>query len=388
MNSRTAATFNGPTTSEDPWDDDVLRDPYPFYAELRDHGSAVWLERYDMVAIPRFHAARDTLLDWRTFSSASGVGVDAETNENAPRGVLMSDPPKHGTLRRILDRQLSPRRVRAEANRIEKIANKLLAPVVARTGIDAVTDLSQPYIEAVIGEITGIPAAERHHMAQRSKKAFATFGPTGPRQRSGFATAVEIVAHATRVADRVCPGSRGAELVAHGQADAIINYTWPGIDTAVNALSSVLYLLARHPEQWELLRADPSLVPAATAEALRVLAPIRHFTRLATTSTAIGDVTIPAGTRVMIMYGSANRDERRFPEPDVFDITRQQGRHLAFGQGVHHCVGATLARREVDTMLHALLKQVRSIELLCDPVWTRNTVTYGPEVLPVKFVTT
>lgn len=377
----------GPRSTIDPWSDEVLTDPFPTYTQLRNQAPAVWLERYGMVALPRFAEVQAALADWRTFSSASGVGADADTNASLPAGLLWSDPPEHTAFRRRIARQLSLRQTNAEAERIERIATELTEPLLARSEIEAVTDLAQPYGATVIGEFVGMPEQDHRHLPELSEQAFDIFGPAGARQRAGMTAFGTFVQQTTDLLPRLNPDTRGGELVAKGEPMSIINYTWPGIDTTVHAVSAALYLFARHPDQWELLRADPSLVPAATAEVLRMHSPVRYFTRRTTGPGDLGSTTVPPHTTILIMFGSANRDERRYPDPDRFDITRAPSHHLAFGYGVHHCVGANLARREINTLLEVLLRRVTRLDLLDEPTWTRNLSIHGLERLPITFTT-
>ncbi len=179
----------------------------------------------------------------------------------------------------------------------------------------------------------------------------------------------EIVERCMRLAGSgsLCPGRRGTELVEKGEPLMLISYTWPGVDTTVNAVASALYLFAKHPDQWDLLRSNRDLIPSAFAEVLRLHAPVHHFTRVATSDQDVDGVTVPAGTRVLMMYGSANRDERHYPDPDRFDITRNPVDQLSFGRGIHLCVGHNLAKMEGQTLLAELAERVTRDDIVLPP---------------------
>jgi cytochrome P450 len=182
------------------------------------------------------------------------------------------------------------------------------------------------------------------------------------------------------------PGCRAAELVEGGQSLSIISYTWPGVDTTVNAVASAVYLFAEHPDQWDLLRLDRTLIPSAFNEVLRLHPPVHHFTRVATSDQDIGGVALPAATRVLVMYGSANRDERHYPDPDRFDITRNPIDQLAFGRGIHLCVGHNLAKMEGHAIFAELAERVERFELTAEPEWMLNNTLHGLARLPVRAI--
>jgi cytochrome P450 len=173
-----------------------------------------------------------------------------------------------------------------------------------------------------------------------------------------------------------------------GAGLSVVSYTWPGIDTTVNALASAVLLFARHPDQWSALCADRSLIPSAFNEVLRLHAPVHFFTRVLTGNVDIEGVRLPAGTRVLMMYGSANRDERRFPDPDRFDIRRNPTAQLAFGRGPHLCVGINLARLEAHALFAALADRIARFELAAEPCWTINHTLHGPASAPMRAIPT
>jgi cytochrome P450 len=378
-------TFDGPRSSIDLWSDEVLSDPFEAYAELRGLGPAVWLDRYDIVAVTRFAEVRDTLSNWKAFSSASGTGIDPESNRGlANTGTLGTDPPEHTALRRRTAAELSHRHVDAQKERIRRIAETTIEPYLCGDAFDAVAGVSKPFVADVIGELVGLPAQVVADLPDKAATAFDLFGPTHDRRRAGIQAFEEILGRAvelTASADWPSPPTGPGDEI-----DRLTSYMFPGVDTTVQAVSSALYCFARWPDQWALLRENPSLISSAIAEVLRLHSPVRFFTRLCTTSVKVGSATIGPDTRVLVMYGSANRDERRFDDPDVFRITRPAQQHLAFGHGPHRCEGANLAQVELATFLEVLLRQVARITMHEPPTWGAGFAIHGLERLQVSFV--
>ena len=170
-----------PTSDVDLWDDAILADPYPAYRALRDLGPVVWLERPGLLALPRFDVVRSVLTSWHRFSSASGVGIDEQTNAAQPESVIKSDPPEHDEHRRLLAAQLSIASLASAAGDIERAADALIATLVARGSFDAVADLARPYSLNVVGDLIGLPADGREQLPHLAEQAFNVFGPANER---------------------------------------------------------------------------------------------------------------------------------------------------------------------------------------------------------------
>jgi len=374
--------------------DATLHDPFPAYAELREHGPAVWMSAHDLWAIPRYAAAREVLSDWRTFSSATGVGLNPQINEIAGGSVLISDPPLHDDLRRVLSSRLAPRALKGLLADMQRQADDLVASVVARGTFDAVADLAVAFPMAVVVDLIGFPDEAREHLMDWAEGVFNTFGPDNARMQDGFTRTQEMYEYlaASATPDRVKPGSFAAtiyEAVDAGKIDAagglqlLAAYGSAGMDTTVNSISAAVTLLAQHPDQWAALRADPSLVNSAYEEVLRLEAPVQGFGRATTRDYQFGDVTVPAASQVFVLLASANRDSAHYDDPERFDIRRKALDHLAFGLGTHTCAGQGLARMEARCILTALVNQVETVELSGTPIRRLNNVVRGWESVPV-----
>ena len=287
-----------PSTDIDPWADEVLADPYPTYRTLRDLGPVVWLNRYAMAAFPRFAEVRSALARWQDYTSAQGVATSAMVNNALGPAIINTDPPEHDVFRTPLAAQLSVGALAPEAEGFAATAKALVDQVVAAGEFDGLADLARPYSLTVVSDLVGIPAEERDVFPHLAESAFNVMSGDNHRIGPGMGDFGELAQRCMRMAmtpDLLCPGRKGAEMVASGNAWALISYTWPGIDTTVNAVASALYRFAAHPDQWQAVRANRGLIAGAFAEVLRLHTPVHHFTRVATTDQDIDGVTLPAG---------------------------------------------------------------------------------------------
>lgn len=353
----------------------ALSEPYSLWKQLRDTAGAVWLTRYQMYAISRYDDVRAALLDWETYSSAQGVAMNDE--KNAVRGFsLHSDPPEHGLMRRISHRPLRAEALRELEDEFQAEAERLIDSLVERRSFDAVADLARHLPLTVVARYVGLPEKGRQNML---KWAAASFNSSGPIDNELTREALAILKEELDyIASEAIPGKlsptgwgqsiydaadRG-ELPAAKCPIMMLDYINPSLDTTIAGISNAIWLFARYPEQWDILRARRELIPNAVNEVIRLESPIPSFTRVTTTDTQIDGVAIPAGSRVMVMYGSANRDERQWSEPTTFNITRPHvARQLGWGVGEHACLGMGLARLEMRTILAALINRVERIEI-------------------------
>jgi cytochrome P450 len=363
-----------PESDYDPYADAALLDPWPGYRELRDAGPAVWLRKYGMFALTRHSAVRRALEDWQTFSSAYGVMMNDEMNHMLRGNTLCSDGDVHEAQRRVVHRPLRPMSLRNLTDEITSEADNLAERLTARGSFDAVTDLAHYLPLTVVSNLVGLPAEGRERMLEWASAIFNCIGPMNQRAVSAFPVLEEVVHYAATQAVRgkLKPGSWGEAL--HDAADRgeiareavplmMIDYMAPSLDTTIFATANAIDLFARNPDQWELLRSDLSLMPSAINEVLRMEAPIQGFSRYTVSDYQLDSVAIPAGTRTIMFYGAANRDEREYPDPDRFDIRRDSRNQLAFGAGPHQCVGMNLARLEMSALFTALAPRVRRFEI-------------------------
>jgi len=385
-----------PSYPHDLFTDQVLSDPYEHYRALRDLGPVVWLEAHQMYAVARYAEARAVLGDPGTYCSGQGVALNDTANALAAgRNLLMTDGKLHEHLRRVLGRNLTPRALRAADDSIQQAAAQLVATLVAQGSFDAVTDLATALPLTIVPDLVGWPAEAREHLLEWAAAAFDLLGPQNERARRAVppSQAMFAFANETAATGNLLPGSVGAgvieaarrgELEPDRVAPLIVGYLAPSLDTTISAIGSAVWLLARYPDQWAALRAQPALIPNAFNETLRLESPVRAFSRVTTAATRVGDADLPAGARVVILYASANRDDRHFPHPEDFDITRPNAsEHLGFGWGVHGCPGQGLARMEAHALLIALAEQVERIDLAAPATAVLNNLINARASVPV-----
>ncbi|WP_433799794.1 cytochrome P450 [Actinomycetospora sp. CA-084318] len=364
-----------PVSDVDLFADDARVDPYPIYRELRDAGPVVEMARHGHYALPRYADVRAALMDWRTFSSAKSVFVDEETNRNLEGITLCSDPPDHTMMRSVLGRPLRPDRMREITPTINEEADRVVDRVVSAGRFDAVTDLAEHLPMAVVSTLVGLGEEYRVKMLEWAAAIWDVQGPRNQRFLDAGPKVGEFLDFAANdaVPGRIDPNGWAAHLYEAADRGEMprekcpvmmLDYVTPSLDTTILGIASMIALFADHPDQWDLVRADRSLIPHAINEALRIETPVPQFTRVLTDDHEIDGVALPAGSRVALLYGSANRDERKYPDPDRFDVTRKPSDHLAFGRGEHVCVGMHLARLEMSTLLERLADRVSRFEVV------------------------
>ncbi len=405
--SRTRFDLNDPT---------VIADPYPHYAWLRDEAPVyhctdpdLWiLSRRDDVAV----AVRDATL----FSSDLGKSGRFDDNPFNPtmkiprrlagilfrflpvRTVLTSDPPDHTQLRRKVSRAFTPRRINAWEPRIREIAERLVDDIAAKPNnepIDLVADLASPLPTIVIAEMMGIPA-KRHNDFKRWSDNLVNGLLTGGGNIKMLTSAVEISWFFARTvhARRRNPGDDLVSLLIAGDRDTdalslveLIEFCVlllvAGNETTTNLVSNAMLALLDRPDLWRQITADPTMAAAAVEEALRFDGPGQGLLRIASADITIGDTTIPAGARVLPLIGSANRDPHGWDAPDEFRLDRKFNEHIAFGSGIHFCLGNALARIEARAAIEMLARRLPHLVRAGAPTRIASPVLRGLRSLPV-----
>lgn len=383
-----------PSSAVDLFADEVLAEPYDAYRALRDLGPVVRLEQHDVLAVARHDDVRAVLGDPATFCSGEGVGLNPFINAGGRGTTLMSDGEAHRRQREVIGRPLTPKALADLQPEARSLADALVDDLVGRGSFDGVADLAEVLPSTWVPDLLGWPADGRDRLLDWASDNFDALGPLNARCEAAGPGLLEMVAYAETVAAGAPPaGSMAAGVLAaaeRGDIDAsqcptlLIDYLAPSLDTTISAIGNALWLFAEHPAQWDRLRADPSRVKAAFNEALRCESPISCFTRVAAVDAEVGGSPVPAGSRLLVLYASANRDERRWDRPDEFDIDRDSAGQLAFGAGVHACAGMGLARLEGAAVLTALVERVERIELAGAPVRKLNNLIRSFGSLPVR----
>lgn len=375
----------------------AILDPYPHYTHLRRLGAVVWLPHQRVYAIPRFAECKAVLREDKTFISGNGVALNPFANRLSRGTTLNSDGAEHDQRRKLVAHRLLPRTLRAVSERVDQQAAHVVDAALHPNEVDGVDDIASALPLAVVPDLVGWPRDRRDRLIALGGATFDVLGPLNKHALRAVPGSLQMMRFARRVVRRreVIEGSMAHDILVAADngkvsraecAALMIDYIGPSLDTTISAISSALHLFANDREQWRILKSDPTLIPNAVNEIVRYESPLRAFSRRALYGTEIAGTTIPAEARVLVIYASANRDEREWENPDAFDIRRDATRQLGFGLGTHACAGQSLARLETQAMLRALIERVGRIELTAPPTWAVNNIIRRHERLPLKLI--
>lgn len=387
-----------PSSDIDPFSPDFLRNPYPFHETLRDLGPAVWLERYDVVAMARYQEVRDALADWETYCSSRGVGLSDFATEDPwrpPSIILEADPPLHTRSRGVLGKVLSRPALQHLRKEFSRKADDLARDVVAKREIDGIRDLAEAFPLSVFPDAIGITRDGRENLLPYGDMAFNAFGPRNELFEKAFANASSVAGWIAEqcqrdslsddgIGARIYQFADDGDITEDEAALLVRSLLTAGLDTTIYGIGAVLFCLAQFPEQWSALGDDPAKARGAFDEALRFVSPVQTFFRTTTRPVTVGDSELDEGQKVLLFLASANRDPRHWPDADSFDISRKTVGHVAFGHGIHMCVGQMLAKLEAETLLEALVRNVDSIDMTGEPEWRFNNTLHGLKTLPLS----
>lgn len=369
-----------------------LRDPFDDYRQLREAGPVVRLVRPAVHAIGRFADVQAALRAGDVLISGEGVGFSDAFNAPKGNNVIQSDGELHRRMRSTVTRPLSPATLKTARADLKKMVVARVASLAGAGWFDAMKGLAAFLPVEAVSHLVGLPSVGRERMLDWAAAAFNVIGPDqDPADVGAMREAFAFMA--TLGPDKVRDGSWAGQLFAAAGSGrlsmpeamgAISAYIIPSLDTTILAKGHLLRNLARDPGQWKLLRDRPELIPSAVLEGVRHSSVIRWFSRVAREDYRVDDdAVVPAGARVMLLYGCANRDERRYPDPDRFDVTRDARDHLAWGTGPHMCAGMHLARIEMEVMLEALVEAGAMLEA-GEPEFGTNAGLYGFTGLPFR----
>jgi cytochrome P450 len=384
-----------PPSDPDVFSAEFRDDPYPFYAELRRERPVYREPRYGGYVLTRFDDVLEALLDPQTFSSAQGPGPAPSVNLNPPAALPATDPPYHDQLRALVNRAFTPRRVAASEPRIQALASQLVG-AIDTDEFDVVPALSIPLPVFVIAEMLGVEP-ERQPDFRRWSDAFVGLLESEPTPELTEA-AMGLVGYFKELAEqrRRDPKDDLVSALVHAEIDGkrlseaeldgfFIVLLVAGNETTTNLISNQLRILSERPDLWKRLRDDRSLVPLAIEETVRFDTPVQNLGRQTTRDVVVRGVEIPRDSRVIVSYGAANRDPEAFEAAEEYRPERSEKKHLGFGQGVHFCLGAGLARLEGRIALNALLDRFETLEPGSEaPQRLQSTVIRGFESLPLR----
>lgn len=370
------AVETAPMSLIDPYTDDVLLDPWPMYSQLREMGPAVWLEKYKMFALTRYDSVARSLRDDVAFPSSFGVMMNDEMNLVLRGNTLCSDGEEHNKLRRVVIRPVSPLALKSLKDEVEREAEVIVDLLFAKGKFCAVSELATHLPLTIVSNAVGLPEEGRERMMEWSEGLFNCFGPMNDRTRSAVPVLSELMDYARNHAvpgklkkgswaEAIHDAAAAGEVPAEAVPVMMIDYMGPSLDTTIFGISSAVWLFANNPDQWDLVHENPDLIPNAVEEALRLEAPIQDFSRYVARDYDMDGVVLPAGSRAIVYYGAANRDPLHFPDPDRFDVRRENAvRNMSFGNGPHMCLGIHLAKLEMRSLFAALARKVRRFHIV------------------------
>ena len=368
----------------DPYSFEIDENPYPYFKRLRDEAPLYYNEKYDFYALSRYEDVLEASKDWNTYSSARGTVLELldVPPEHLPQMIIFMDPPQHSRLRRLVSRGFSPRHINKIEAKVRGIADRLLAPFAPGDTFDLIQDYSAPFASMVIGELAGVPPEDLDILRQWGEDQITIeegdegFQSAQVMKGEGDADAISartnIGAYFKALAakrrdepqDDMISAIIESEveddegdnrpLTERELLDFIALLSGAGTETVSRLLGWAGTYLPAYPEQFEAIKSDRALLPAAVEELLRIEPPSPVQARVTTAPVELRGQTLPAGSRVLLLTGAAGRDEREYSQPDTLDIYRNP-KHVSLGQGVHFCLGANLARLEARVAIEALL---------------------------------
>lgn len=388
-----------PSSDIDPFSDEFLGDPWPQLRELRELGPVFYLPKYGIWGVARHKEVFEVLRDHDSFSSASGVGYTNMKLDNpwrAPSIILEVDPPLHTKTRRIVSKVLTPGALSRLRAIFEERASAIVEELVDKGPFDAVEELAEEFPLSVFPDSVGLMPGSRKNLLRYGSMVFNGHGPQNHVFEEAMRDSGEVRSWVNDQCSRqnLLPGGFGdqiyrsvdqGELTEEEAGLLVRSFLSAGVDTTVNAIGFAVLNLARNPDQWADLVADPSMARDAFEEVVRLEAPVSGFFRTTTRSVEISGATIPEERKILVFFAGACRDPRQWKNPDKFDIHRHPVGHCGFGSGIHGCVGAMVARLEGEVLLAELARKVARIELLGRPRMRLNNTLRGLDSLPVEF---
>ena len=384
----------------DPFAPDVVADPYPHYRRLLDDDEPHYNPERELWVLSRYEHVRAAARAHDVLSSAEGITYA----RFALPMMITLDPPDHTRLRRVVSRDFTPRAIESWRPIVDGIVDGLVDDLVAEGRADLATAACTPLPIMAIASVMGIPPEDHAEFKKWSDGVV-----------EGFKLADEVSVNA-EATERILASIQSLNTYfqalfetrrRHPRDDLLSKLMTPkegealsaeelfwfcfllliaGNETTTNLLGNLLLALLAEPSQLAGLRRCPELIPSAVEEGLRYDPPLQGFFRTTTAPYRVGGVEIPERARVLLLFAAANHDPRQWTEPDRFDVTRPPGDHLAFGSGIHFCLGAPLARLEAASFLRCLIERTQSIELAGDVVRTRNPTIRGVDHLPVALL--
>lgn len=375
-------------------------DPFPHYERMRAAAPVFHDEQSGSWHVFRYDDVQRVLSEHATFSSRMGGDAPSGSGQLFASSLITADPPRHRQLRSLVTQAFTPKAVDALAPRISALTNELVDGIMARGGsADLIQDLAYPLPVIVISELMGIPAQDRERFKHWSD-TIVSQTRTGPGSGSQDTTTSEMVEYFLDLIDqrRSQPGEdlissllsaeiEGQKLSVPELLGFCALLLVAGNETTTNLIGNAVLCLSESPGTLDRLLKEPALLPPTLEEVLRFRSPVQSMYRVSVAETEVGGERIPAGAPIVAWIGSANRDERQFERAAEFDVDRSPNRHVAFGHGIHFCLGAPLARLEARIALEALLARLPGLSVASGAHLERmeSTIVYGLKALPITW---
>jgi len=373
-------------------------DPFPQYARLRDEAPVAWNDTAGFWAVSRWDDVMAVSTDPATFCSGWGILVmEIGAHYDTPPTMMHTDPPEHTVYRKLVQPGFAPGRMRVLEDDVRRRAKPLVDRIAAGKTIDFVESVSVPFPLFIISTLLGMPDEDWERFFEWSESVIPGATDWSDEKRAALQADMHATLLATTVERRADPRDDLISVLAQVEIDGrrlndaeltmfLVQLLVAGNETTRNMISGGIVALAERPTDWQSLRQDRALVPTAVEEMLRWTTPVVSFMRTATRDTELGGQPVRDGDPVLMLYASANRDERQFgPTADRFEIGRSPNQHVAFGFGTHFCIGATLARIEGRVLLEELLDRFETVELAGDVRRSNSAVIAGVKQAPLEF---
>jgi hypothetical protein len=382
----------------DPYSREVLLDPKKFFDDLRSKGPFVYLEKYKMLACGQYKETKEVFSDHERFVSSRGVGIQdfkLEKPWRPPSVVLEVDPPIHTKNRKILTKSLSPRKIAELKIYFKKTADTLLDELISKRTIDAVSDLAEIFPTKVFPNAVGLKQIDKQTLLGYGEMVFNALGPDNGLRKKAMDKGMSVIQRindqclkenidekglAQNIYDNVDTGEIDSQLAGM----LVRSLLSAGIDTTVSAIGNLIWCLANNPDQFDKIKAEQNLVNNAVEESLRLTSPVKAFCRTSSVNTEVSGIKIEEGTKILCVLGAANTDPKKWNDPYKYDVSRKTIGHLALGVGVHNCVGQTLARAEMTSLLLSMTEKLDTVEILSPPSWKPNNAMRSLESLPLR----
>lgn len=389
-----------PILTIDPWAPEVLLDPAGYHAALRAAGPLVHQPDYSVLICGQYATTHEIFSDHARFISSRGVGMEDNRYSakwRPPSVILERDPPEHARTRRVMMRVLSPRAAGQMRETFNAYAEELVDSLLARDSFELVTELAEAFPTLAFSDAVGLIDSDARMLVDYGAMVFNASGPDGALRDWALGMGGKVIPWIADACQRqrIRPG--GLATTIYEAADAgeiseeeagllVRSLLSAGVDTTVTGIGNALWCLAENPDEYQRLRAAPDLARPAFEEVLRLTSPVQVFGRTAAHDTEVAGVAIGEGTRIQCCLAAANTDPDRWgPDAMSFRIERRPSGHMAFGAGIHACVGQNIARAEVEAVLTAIAARVGRIEVVEPGQWRPGNVIRALDRMVLRF---